>query len=139
MCNFIDYGLYVIIQLYNEFISELDVIMIGDFYEALPIQDSWIFKITNTFNIIAISYWSKYVQCYKLQVMWQNNIDSINILNRFWTTSQTIGNIKFMNNNYYKMPSMGNALPYLFYTNVKKQLCTTKMYLKTHQIKHSYL
>jgi hypothetical protein len=35
--NFIDYGLYVIIQVYNEFMSGLDVIVIGDFYQALPI------------------------------------------------------------------------------------------------------
>jgi hypothetical protein len=35
--NFIDYGLYVIIQVYNEFMSGLDVIMIGDFYQALPL------------------------------------------------------------------------------------------------------
>jgi len=38
--NFIDYGLYVLIQVYNEFMNSLNVIMIGDFYQALPIQNS---------------------------------------------------------------------------------------------------
>jgi hypothetical protein len=35
--NFIDYRLHVIIQVYNQFTSGLDVVMIGDFYQALPI------------------------------------------------------------------------------------------------------
>jgi hypothetical protein len=67
--NFIDYGLYVLIQVYNEFMSGFNVIMISDFYQVLPIRNSWIFKITNIFNTIVISYWSKYVECYKLQYM----------------------------------------------------------------------
>jgi len=40
----------------------LDVIMISDFYQTPPIQNSWIFKpITNTFNTIALNYWLEYV------------------------------------------------------------------------------
>jgi hypothetical protein len=49
---------------------------------------------------------------------WQNDINFINILNRFKTASQTIEDIKCMNNNCLKTPSMDNILPYLFYTNV---------------------
>jgi hypothetical protein len=36
----------------------LDVIMTSDFYQASPIQDSWIFKSrTNGFNILGTNFW----------------------------------------------------------------------------------
>jgi hypothetical protein len=70
--------------------------------------------ITNTFNIIAFNYWLEYVQCYELQkVMWQDDINFINILNRFQIAPQTIKNIQCMNNNCLKTPSMDNILPFL--------------------------
>jgi hypothetical protein len=47
----------VIKQVHNEFIGELDIIMIGDFYQAPLVPDSWIFKpIINIFNSIVINY-----------------------------------------------------------------------------------
>jgi hypothetical protein len=51
--------------------------------------------------------------------MQQDDINFINILNRFKTASQTIEDIKFMNNNYLRTPLMHNTLPYSFNTNVK--------------------
>jgi hypothetical protein len=44
-----------------------------------------IFKqINKTFNIIALNYWSEYVQCYELQeMMRQDDINFTNILNKF--------------------------------------------------------
>jgi hypothetical protein len=44
MLSFIDRKLNIIKQVHNEFIGGLDVIMIGVFYRAPPIRDSWIFK-----------------------------------------------------------------------------------------------
>jgi hypothetical protein len=49
----------------------------------------------------------------------QDDINFINILNRFQTTSQTIKEIKFMKNYFLKTSLMDNTLPYLFYINVK--------------------
>jgi hypothetical protein len=97
----------------------LDIIMTTIFYQTPLVQDSWIFKpITNIFN--TLNYSSKYVQCYELQkVMRQHNIHFINIINRFRIASQTIRDIKFMNNNYLKTQLTDNTLPYLFYTNIK--------------------
>jgi hypothetical protein len=99
----------------------LDVIMISDFYQTPLVQDSWVFKpITNTFNTIALNYWLEYVHCYELEkVMQQDDMNFINILNRFKTSSQTIEDIKCMNNNCLRTPLMDNTLPHLFYTNVK--------------------
>jgi len=51
--------------------------------------------------------------------MQQHNMHFINILNKFRIVSQTIKDIKFMNNNYLKTQLMDNTLPYLFYTNYK--------------------
>jgi hypothetical protein len=47
--------------------------------------------------------------------MRQDDINFINILNRFKTASQTIEDIKCMNNNYLTTPLMDNILPYLFF------------------------
>ncbi len=50
--------------------------------------------------------------------MRQNDVHFINIVNKFWTTSQTNKDIHFMNNFYLKPPPMDNTLPHLFYTNL---------------------
>jgi hypothetical protein len=68
MISFINNKVHIIKQVHNEFMGGLNVIMIGDFYQAPLVQNSWIFKpITNIFNTIALNYWLKYVQCYELQ------------------------------------------------------------------------
>ncbi len=51
--------------------------------------------------------------------MRQDDINFINILNRLIITSQTIKDIKCMNNNCLSTPWMDNTLPYLFYMHVK--------------------
>jgi hypothetical protein len=67
--------------------------------------------------------------------MRQNNINFINILNRFQTTSQTFEDINFINKTCFKTPPMDNTLPYLFYTNVK--ITTHKIiYFIQHLVKH---
>jgi len=69
------------------------------------------------------------VPCYELkQVIQQNNIDFIDVLNRFRTTSQITTNIKFMNQNCLKIPPIDNNLPYLFYTNVKTTIYNKKKF-----------
>ncbi len=48
--------------------GDLDVIMVGDFNQASPIRNSWIFKSkTNEFDIY---FWHENIKCYKLiQIM----------------------------------------------------------------------
>jgi hypothetical protein len=133
MLSFIDRRLRIIKQVHNEFMGGLDVIMTSDFYQAPLVWDWWIFKpITNTFNTIALNYWLKYVQCYELQgMMSQNDINFINILNRFRNASQIIENIKCMNKNCWKTPPMDNTLPHLFYTNVKTTMHNKNVFWNT--------
>ncbi len=133
MWSFIDHRLHIIKRVHNEFMGELGVIMTSDFYQSPLIRDSWIFKpITNIFNTIVLNHQLEYVQGYELQeVMWQNDINFINILNRFRATSQTIEDIKCMNNNCLKTPLMDNTLPYLFYTNVKTTMHNKNVFQST--------
>jgi hypothetical protein len=60
MLTFIDCRLSDIKQTPKEFMGGLDVIMTSDFYQASPIQDSWIFKSrTNGFNILGTNFCKK--------------------------------------------------------------------------------
>ncbi len=99
MLSFIDHRLLVINQVHEKFMSGLDVIMIDDFYQVSPIQDSWIFKLkTNGFDILKTNFLHENVKCCELkQVMQQNDLEFINILNRFQTTSQAYEDINFIN------------------------------------------
>ncbi len=45
--------------------------------------------------------------------------------------SQTIEDIKFMNNNCLRTPSMDNTLPYWFYTNVKTTMDNKNVFWNT--------
>jgi hypothetical protein len=122
MLTFIDHKLLCVVkQVLNQFMGGLDITMIGDLYQASPVQDSWICKSkNNSLNILGTNLWHENIKCYELkQVMRQNDINFINILNRFRTTSQTFENINFINIYIFKAPPMDNTLPYLFYTNAK--------------------
>ncbi len=54
----------------------------------------------------------KNVKCYELkQIMWQNDLEFINILNRFQTTSQAYEDTNFINKICCKWPPIDNTLP----------------------------
>jgi len=68
MLIFVDYKLVDIKETLKEFMGGLDVIMTTDFYQASPIQDSWIFKSrTNGFNILGTNFWEENIKCYELK------------------------------------------------------------------------
>jgi len=64
--------------------------------------------------------------------MRQNDINFINILNRFLTTPQTFEDINFVNKFCFKAPPMDNTLPYLFYTNVTRNVFLVHQMLSLH-------
>jgi hypothetical protein len=51
--------------------------------------------------------------------MCQNDLQFVNILNRFWITSHTFEDMSFINQICLKTPPIDNILPHLFYTNAK--------------------
>jgi hypothetical protein len=51
--------------------------------------------------------------------MCQNNLQFINILNRFRITSHIFENMSFTNQICLKTPPIDNVLAHLFYTNAK--------------------
>jgi hypothetical protein len=110
MLSFIDCKLCVIKQVHKEFMSGLDVIITSDFCEVFPIPNLRIFKSKpSKFNIFGINFWHENIKCY----------ESINILNRFWTLSQTTKDITFINKFCYRKPPINITLPHLFYINAK--------------------
>jgi hypothetical protein len=72
--------------------------MINDFYQTLPIQNSWIFSSKNIeFNILTKNIWHENVKCYELhKIMKQNDVHFTK--NKFPTASQTNENLHFINN-----------------------------------------
>jgi ATP-dependent DNA helicase PIF1 len=66
MLTFIDYRLREIKQIHNKFMGGLDVIMIGDFYQATLVQDLWIFKSRiNGLNILGTHLWQENIKLYE--------------------------------------------------------------------------
>jgi hypothetical protein len=55
--------LKLIKHIQNNFLCGVDVIMIGDFYQAPLVKDSWIFQNVNyNFNALTPNFWQTYVQ-----------------------------------------------------------------------------
>jgi hypothetical protein len=72
MLNVINNKLRFIKHIQNKFFNGVDVIMIGDFYQAPLVKDSWIFQnIKNNVNALAPTFWQTYVQCYELNKVMQ--------------------------------------------------------------------
>jgi hypothetical protein len=67
MFDAIENRLRSIIHVQNKFFGGVDIIMIGDFYQAPLVKDSWIFQtIKDNVNILTPNLWQTYVQCYEL-------------------------------------------------------------------------
>jgi hypothetical protein len=115
MFAMVDWRMRTIMQIHNDFMGGLDVIVTGDLYQAPPVLDCWIYNSQSAgLNELAPNFWKEKVECYELtQVMYQKDLQFIDILNRFQTTTQTEHDIAFINRLCYRSP------PHLFYTNIK--------------------
>ncbi len=69
--------------MHTKFFGNLDVIIIGDFYQVQPVHDAGFFKINmNNINSLAPNFWMESIKCYELeQIMHQSDEQFINILN----------------------------------------------------------
>jgi hypothetical protein len=64
MFNVIDNNLRSTKHIQNNFFGGVDVIMIGDFFQAPLMKDSWIFQnIKDNVNTLAPNFWQTNVQC----------------------------------------------------------------------------
>jgi hypothetical protein len=67
MFNAIENMLRSIKHIQNKCFGGVDIIMIGDFYQAPLVKDSWIFQtIKDNVNALVPKFWQTYVQCYEL-------------------------------------------------------------------------
>jgi hypothetical protein len=63
----IDNRLRSIKHIQNNFFGGVDVIMTGDFYQATPMKDSWIFQNTkNNVNALTPNFWQIFMNEIKL-------------------------------------------------------------------------
>ncbi len=61
MLNVINNQLMSIKHIQNKFFNGVDVIMIGDFYQAPLVKDNWIFQnIKNNVNALTPTFWQPY-------------------------------------------------------------------------------
>ncbi len=63
MFNVVNNRLKSIKHIQNNFFGGVDVIMIGDFYQAPPMKDSWILQNVNyNFNALTPIFWQTHFQ-----------------------------------------------------------------------------
>ena len=119
MLNAIDQRLHSMKHVQNNFFGGLDVIVTGDFYQASPVRDKWIFqKIDEGLSALGPNFWQDHMKCYESNTaMRQDGLVFINILNRFRKATHTIDDIKTINDLCVKSPPIDLQIPYLFYTN----------------------
>ncbi len=68
MLSFMGCKLHVIKQVHDNFMGGLNVIMLGDFYQAPLIRDSWIFRPRlDKLNILGTNFWNEHVKFYELK------------------------------------------------------------------------
>jgi len=60
---------------HTQFFGNLDVIIIGDFYQVQPVHDAGIFKINmNNIDNLMPNFWMEKIKCYELkQIMHQSD------------------------------------------------------------------
>jgi hypothetical protein len=81
--KFIDLRLRSIKCVHTIFFGNLNVIIIGDFYQAQLVHDVGVFKINmNNIDSLMPNFWMEKIKCYELkQIMHQSDEQFINIFN----------------------------------------------------------
>ncbi len=105
--------------MHTKFFGNLDVIIIGDFYQIQLVRDARVFKVNmNNIDSLMPNFWMEKINCYELkQIMHQNDEQFINILNQFRTATQSQFVINTINSQCFCTPPEDSKFPYLFYTN----------------------
>jgi hypothetical protein len=101
------------------FFGNLDVIIIGDFYQVQFLRDVGVFKINmNNIDSLMPIFWMEKIKCYELkQLMHQNDEEFINIRNQFRIATKSQFDINTINSQCFHTPPEDPKFPYLFYTN----------------------
>ncbi len=133
MLHVIDNRLRSIKHIQNKFFGDVDVIMIGDFYQAPFINGNWIFQnIKDNVNALTPKNLQTYVQRHELnKAMQQSNMVFIQTLNKFFTATKNKKDIQFINSICNHQPPNFFTNPFLFYTNKLMQKYNEHMFTNT--------
>jgi hypothetical protein len=133
MLNAINQRLRLIKHVQNKKFGGLDVMVIGDFYQAPPVRDKWVFqRIDEGLDAIAPKFWHYHIKCYELNtLMCKNDLMFIIISNRFRKAIHIVKDIDIINNLCLKEPPKDSTIPYLFYTNRKVMAHNNQEFLNT--------
>jgi hypothetical protein len=87
--SFINLCLKSIKHTHNHFFGNMDVILIGDLYQAPHVRDNWVFQRKfDNIDALVIHFWLDCIHCFEpTQVMCQTDDQFIEVLNKFLTTT----------------------------------------------------
>ena len=114
--------------------ANIDVIFLGDLYQAQPVRDSMIFESPKLDkNVIPYDFWKQKIKCYQLKTaMRQKDTHFVTVLNRIRLDEQSKEDIDYMNNKCFRPPPLDLQFPYVFYRNKDVESHNTKMLSLTH-------
>ena len=114
--------------------ANIDVIFLGDLYQAQPVKDSMIFESPKLDkNVIPYDFWKQNIKCYQLKTaMHQKDTHFVTVLNRIRLNEQSKEDIDYINKNCFRPPPLDPQFPYVFYRNKDVQSHNTKMLSLTH-------
>lgn len=104
-------------QLPTSYFCNLDTILCGDLYQALPVLDSTIFdNKPSTIELMPYNFWTNNVKYYSLTTtMCQKDEKFLSILNNIRLGQHTHNDIYHLNQTCLQTPPIDPTFPYLFY------------------------
>ena len=84
--------------------ANIDVIFLGDLYQAQPVRDSMIFESPKLDkNVIPYEFWKQKMKCYHLKIaMRKKYTHFVNVLNRIRLNDQSNEDIDYINDNFFR-------------------------------------
>jgi hypothetical protein len=117
--SFIDLHLKFIKHTHNHLFGNMDVIIIGDLYQAPFVRNNWVFQRKfDNIDALAINLRLDYIHCFEFtQVMCQIDDQFIEVLNKFEIATHNPTDITLLNHTHLHPPPNDLNFPYMYYTN----------------------
>jgi hypothetical protein len=115
----IDKRLRQILHTPTLYFGNVDMIFLGDLYQAQPVRDSLIFENPKVKkNTVPYDFWNEKIKCYQLHTtIHQKNTCFVNVLNKMRLNQQSKKDIAYINDHCHRPPPLDPLFPYIFYRN----------------------